>query len=132
MANEEGNRGAKYAAGLSAIAAIAVALIQFGPTWLHGKRDADKTEKPQEVPGIGGRVVDADTNVPIAGADISVAGGISAYITENNGNFRFTIADPATNHRIRLRIDKKGYQAWDRSVGVPSENLIVQLQRERK
>lgn len=116
-------------ATISAVVAIIVALIQFGPGWIkkspHDQRQTQSTT-------IAGRVVDRDSNLPVPGADISIGGKPSGYVTEDNGNFRFSIVDPTSDHRVRVRVDKPGYVSWDRSVGVPSEDLVIQLQRESK
>jgi sulfur carrier protein ThiS len=118
-----------WTAVISAIVAIIVAILQFGPGWTKGDSAHDTAQKPVVV---AGRVVDLDSNTPVAGADISVGGNPSGYITENNGNFRFEFVDKSSDQRVRVRIDKPGYISWDRSVAVPSNDLMVQLQKKKR
>ena len=113
-------------ATISAVVAIVVAVIQFGPSWVPPKSGSGTPV------AVGGRVVDIDTNAPVAGADISIGGKPSGYVTENNGNFRFSLIDSTSDHRVRVRVDKSGYLSWDRSIGVPAEDVIIQLQRNSK
>jgi hypothetical protein len=106
---------------IPAVGAIFVAIIRYGPAWFSPKRGTDVT--------IAGTVVDLATNLPISGADISVEGKPSGYVTENNGNFRFSFTDTSVDHTVRIRVDKPGYSSWDRSVPTPSEDLTIQLAR---
>jgi hypothetical protein len=109
---------------ISALVAIVVAVLQFGPAWFDKKPAPNGKDVT-----IAGRVVDLATNLPIMGADISVGGNPSGYVSENNGNFRFSFKDTSVDHRVRIRVDKPGYLSWDRSVATPSEDLIIQLER---
>ncbi len=125
------SRIAIWVAVIGAIATISVAAIQYGPRWISRAKEQGKGQNQNESV-IAGRVVDLDTNLAIPEADISVNGKASGYITENNGNFRFKITNSSEGQSVRLRVDKPGYISWDRAVGVPSEDLIIQLQRSSR
>ena len=114
------------------VVAVLVAAIHFGPSWLpKTKPVAVQSQTPTATMTIAGRVVDSITNLPVAGADISVDGKPSGYVSENNGNFSFAVQGSSLGTTARLRVEKQGYKIWDRRVNIPSEDDIIQLVRSK-
>jgi hypothetical protein len=89
--------------------------------------------KPQPMPeqrSISGTVVDKDSNKEISGAWIVLVGRTEQYMTETSGNFEIDLPSDTPN-RIRLRVNKTGYQPFDTSVDIPLKNaLVLPLQRQ--
>jgi hypothetical protein len=78
---------------------------------------------------IAGMVIDQQTNSGVSQASINNVGRSEQYLTEDNGNFRFTLSlnKGAT---IRLHVTKPGYKTLDQTVGLPAEDLTLPLQKQ--
>jgi hypothetical protein len=107
------------AAIISAAAVILAALIQIYPSARNQQSDTT----------ISGIVVDQDTNRGIGQATIVVAGRAEEYVTEDTGNFRIEFRADAPK-RLRLHVNKAGFQPLDTSVEPPAENLVLQLHKQ--
>src|ERR1700687_3616339 len=96
--------------------------------------DSSETEVArQRLLGVARRAVDESSNEPIQQAALTISGRPESYVSEDNGNFRITIQPGMiTDRSVRIRVGKEGYVAWDRSVGVPVENLVIQMRRSTK
>jgi len=115
---------------VAALSAVAVAWIQFRRPSVGG---SVAPTQPGERYYIGGRVIDGVRNVPIAHAEISLAGRTEVYVTEDNGNFRIAIDRRTLDSHgaVRLYVSKAGYRLVDMSVSPPVENLIILATPER-
>jgi hypothetical protein len=115
------SKGVIGAGIIAAISAVIVALIQFHP-W--------SSSAGHETPAaVAGRVVNSHSNETIGQVDLTIGGRTESYISEDNGNFRIelTTKELEGERRLRLRASKQGYRPWDRTVSVPLENLIIQM-----
>ena len=112
-------RRAKLATRLALFAAVAIAA---GAAILIADRHHEQSKS------VSGTVVDGGTNSAIPGAEISIAGRPELAYSESNGNFKIDVGG-AGEEAVRLRVTKTGYQTYDRSVPVPTEGVIVPLQR---
>jgi hypothetical protein len=65
---------------------------------------------------------------PLAGAQVTVDGHTERDITTSSGSFSLTMP-ASTAERVRLRVRKEGYQAWNDRVSVPSRNVPIQLRK---
>ncbi len=90
----------------------------------HGFLDA--FEAVQTVMGsrgwVEGHVLDSSTSLPIAGARVTVAGGLPSSVTEADGFYRLALpAGPATLH-----VEAFGYAALDMGVTVIEDQTTYQ------
>ena len=72
---------------------------------------------------ITGTVNDADTNEPLIGANVLVAGTSTGTITDFNGDFSLEVADDATT----LNISYTGYTDQEVSIAGGISNISVAL-----
>jgi hypothetical protein len=82
---------------------------------------------------VAGRVIDSKTKLGIGQARISVAGsaGSDTYITEDNGNFRFTVKPDSESGRLRVQVVKEGYEVFDSTLAPPVEDWMILLRLRR-
>jgi hypothetical protein len=106
---------------ISAIAAVAVALIQFGTRSGH---DTPEVAAPVVVSGV---VVSRVTNAGVARALISVVGRTESATTEESGAFRLVVHESTSVDALRLRISAPGFQVLDQSVRAPVGDLVLML-----
>src|ERR1035438_9453935 len=107
---------------IGALGLIIAALIQNQP-W--SKRRDDQIT-------VSGRVVDVSSNEPVGQADLTFHGLAESYVTEDTGSFKVEIPSKEVHGvTARVKVKKAGYHLWDRSVEVPVENYIVQLQPDQ-
>ena len=74
--------------------------------------------------GIGyleGTVVDADTGLPVEGAQIAVVGGYQSDVTDAAGQFQLTLQEGD----IQLQITRFGYLAADYTVTIVADQTLV-------
>jgi hypothetical protein len=128
----------KWTIGVS-IAAIVVGVViaVFVPevrVWLGlEKPRATVKNTPPSSFLVTGTVMDDKTKQAVSGAEITVVGRPESCRSEDNGNFRMQIYENSdAPEPIRLLVHKDGYQTLDRSVSVPSSQLILPLQKTRK
>jgi TonB-linked SusC/RagA family outer membrane protein len=72
---------------------------------------------------VTGRVTSAETNAPIAGAHVAVAGTQLGSLTDANGNFRITIP----SREVVLQVRSVGYASRDVTVPLNQTTVTVQL-----
>ncbi len=76
---------------------------------------------------IGGRIVDASTNQPIAGAQVSIVGTGQGGLTQPTGRFLILNVQQAT---VTLEIVMLGYQTWSREVQRGTLDLEIRLEQK--
>jgi TonB-linked SusC/RagA family outer membrane protein len=74
---------------------------------------------------IGGRVVDAGTNQPVSGAQISIVGTNQGALTPANGRFLLLGVQQPT---VSLEVVRLGYQTWTGDVERGTLDLEVRLE----
>jgi hypothetical protein len=96
------------------LAGIAVVTSLVTAYWYFFNRPIPPTASLQ----FTGRVLDAKTNGPISGAQVSVEvrGSSKIYLTDSDGTFHVTLSAPAQS--IRLRVEANGYEVSDRNVAL--------------
>ena len=77
--------------------------------------------------GIGGTVVDAETQRPLVGAQIVVTGTSLGVLARTNGGFLIEGVPGAT---AEVRVIMIGYAPWQQTVSVGDRNIRVELQRQ--
>lgn len=112
---------------IGAAAAITVAVVQFQP-WKQNS-STNKSKATQAI--IAGRVIDQVTNMPIRGAEVTIAGRPDVYLTEENGNFRIIFKNQLEKETVRMAVIKSGYIPSDRSISLPLEDAIISLKKAR-
>lgn len=122
------NRFQKWTIAISILAIISAVLITvFVPevrAWLHLGN--------QTRFAVSGTVMDDETKQGLSGAEITVVGRSESCRSEDNGNFRLQIKENTDGSEpIRLLVNKEGYEVLDRSVSVPSPELILPLKKIR-
>jgi TonB-linked SusC/RagA family outer membrane protein len=75
---------------------------------------------------IAGRVVDATTNQPLAGAQVSIVGTGQGGLTQSNGRFLLVGVQQAT---VTLQVVMLGYQTWSESVQRGTLDLEIRLEQ---
>jgi hypothetical protein len=110
---------------ITGLGAILVALIQFHPWTKHSQEVQNHKQLI-----LSGAVIDEATNRPIEYAEISLVGRPESYATEDNGNFLITLpSDFVEGATVRVRVTKMGYVSADRSFVVPSEGIVIAVQK---
>jgi len=79
---------------------------------------------------IAGAVIEEFSNSGVSHAEIILVGRNEHYYTEGNGNFRIQLLGDSVDH-IRILVSKANYDVYDRSYEVPSENIIIVLQKKK-
>jgi len=74
---------------------------------------------------IGGRVLDATTNQPIAGAQVSVVGTGRGGLTQANGRFLILNVEQPS---VTLEVVNLGYQTWSEQVDRGTVDLVIRLE----
>jgi hypothetical protein len=111
---------------ITGLGAILVALIQFHP-WTSHSPELVRDHKQLL---LSGAVIDEATSTPIEYAEISLVGRPESYATEDTGNFQITLPpDFAEGTTVRVRVTKAGYASADRSFVVPSEGVVIAVQK---
>jgi hypothetical protein len=111
--------------------------------WAYAKRiDTDRNAAPEKTPKeqsvgddedktvypIVGYVKDTKGN-PISNAQVSVLGMIERNLSAEDG--KFTLSVKGVNDKIvRLQALKSGFKPWNDYVQIPTNNLIIQLEKE--
>ena len=78
---------------------------------------------------ISGIVVDSETNRGVGQASILFVGRTEQYVTEDSGNFKIDLPSDAPK-RVRLRVNKDGFQTLDTTVEPPADNLVLPLHKQ--
>ena len=76
---------------------------------------------------VGGTVVDAATQLPLVGAQVTVDGTSLGDLARANGAFLIEGVPGAT---VTLRVVMIGYAAWEEAVNVGDRSIRVELQRQ--
>jgi TonB-linked SusC/RagA family outer membrane protein len=74
---------------------------------------------------IGGTVLDASTNQPLAGAQVSIAGTGQGGLTQANGRFLLLNVPQAS---VTLEVVMLGYQTWSEVVERGTLDLMIRLE----
>ena len=116
---------------------LVVAILALIAVWLVVPefRKLIGWEKPegQSLPKnltISGIVLDPDTKQGIGQATITFAGRTEQGVTEDSGNFSIDLSLDSPK-RVRLHVNKSGFQPLDTSVEPPADNLVLLLQKQR-
>jgi hypothetical protein len=120
-----------------AAAALAFAVLAAIAAWLvvpefrswTGLDSADGASHAWKA-SVAGIVVDTKTNRGIGQAAVSIVGRAESGVTEDDGNFRINLRDPAPQEgAIRIHVLKSGYAPYDGTTAIPTETLVIQLRR---
>lgn len=71
---------------------------------------------------LEGIVEDSDTSEGIAGAEITVDGGVAPEISDTTGRFTVNLKMPAAGGTVKMRVTKDGYNVvtWDVTLPLPT------------
>jgi len=89
--------------------------------------------KPHPVPTmltVGGRIVDDNSQAPIAGASITATGEPVVITSGTSGNFILSLPTSTLGQTVQIRVDMKGYKSWTGQLGLPSSENVIQLTPE--
>jgi hypothetical protein len=96
--------------------------------WLRLDHQADPPSQAA-IFSISGIVVDQATNHGIGQAAVVAVGRAEQSVTDDSGNFTIEFKGDAPK-RVRLYVNKAGFQTLDTTVEPPAENLVLPLRRQ--
>ncbi|ETR65249.1 MAG: hypothetical protein OMM_14557, partial [Candidatus Magnetoglobus multicellularis str. Araruama] len=76
---------------------------------------------------IKGFVSDSKGNA-LSDVEISIIGRTEKTLTTSGGTFFLGIKE-YQNSSLRIRAFKNGYKSWNEYVDIPSENIIIRLEK---
>lgn len=122
MSSSESN--SKTSIWVAVIGAIAVMVS----AWLSSSYKKTPTDnlKSTVEHTIKGSCVDINTNKNLPQVNFSIVGRNETAFTDDNGNFVISLQD-TTVRTIRIHATKDGYRPTDRSLNVPSEDLVIPM-----
>ena len=109
----------------TSVVAMPLASVSPGATLLTAQQ-ARTAEASESVPVVvAGRVTDAGSRAPIAGATVSLQGGNLGATTDSSGRYRLSL--PATTRGKSITIDARriGYRPVQRTVRINADSLTL-------